>query len=154
MHALPYREAGCLWFITDQRGAKDEIKGRSVGREVIYACWSALVSGGRPQSPQQSNGTPRTRARCSGNGAIGKCIVPSQSETRPEGRSEVNLKTHSAPNSNIKKKPNDSDDDAMTGARASCLKTRSEECGESGRRQSGLTRSRRSQDPRNDGKSP
>jgi general stress protein 26 len=24
MHALPDREAGCLWFITDQRGAKDE----------------------------------------------------------------------------------------------------------------------------------
>src|SRR3984957_10729901 len=24
MHALPDREAGCLWFITDQRGAKDD----------------------------------------------------------------------------------------------------------------------------------
>jgi general stress protein 26 len=24
MHAMPDREAGCLWFITDQRGAKDE----------------------------------------------------------------------------------------------------------------------------------
>jgi hypothetical protein len=80
--------------------------------------------------------------------------MPSQSETRPEGRSEVNLKTHSAPNSNTEKKPNDSDYDPMTGARASCLKTLSEECGASGRRQSGSTHSRRSQDPRNDGKSP
>jgi hypothetical protein len=87
-----------------------------VGREVIYACWSALVSGGRPQSPEQSNGTPRTGARCSGNSAIGKFVMPSQSETRPEGRSEVNLKTHSAPNSNTEKKPNDSDDHPMTGA--------------------------------------
>jgi hypothetical protein len=42
--------------------------------------------------------------------------MPSQSETRPEGRSEVNLKTHSAPNSNTEKKPNDSDDHPMTGA--------------------------------------
>ena len=24
MHALPDRNQGCLWFITDQRGAKDE----------------------------------------------------------------------------------------------------------------------------------
>lgn len=24
MHAMPDREAGCLWFITDHRGAKDE----------------------------------------------------------------------------------------------------------------------------------
>jgi general stress protein 26 len=24
MHALPDREGGCLWFITDQRGAKDD----------------------------------------------------------------------------------------------------------------------------------
>jgi general stress protein 26 len=24
MHAIPDREAGCLWFITDQRGTKDE----------------------------------------------------------------------------------------------------------------------------------
>ena len=24
MHAMPDRETGCLWFITDQRGAKDE----------------------------------------------------------------------------------------------------------------------------------
>ena len=24
MHALPDRDHGCLWFITDQRGAKDE----------------------------------------------------------------------------------------------------------------------------------
>ena len=24
MHAMPDRAAGCLWFITDQRGAKDE----------------------------------------------------------------------------------------------------------------------------------
>jgi len=24
MHAIPDREAGCLWFITDRRGAKDE----------------------------------------------------------------------------------------------------------------------------------
>jgi general stress protein 26 len=24
MHAMPDREAGCLWFITDQRGTKDE----------------------------------------------------------------------------------------------------------------------------------
>jgi hypothetical protein len=80
--------------------------------------------------------------------------MPSQSETRPEERSKVNPKIHSAPNSNTEKKPDDSDDDPMTGARASCLKTLSEECGESGRRQSGSTRSRRSQDPRNDGKSP
>jgi hypothetical protein len=81
-------------------------------------------------------------------------VMPSQSVTQPEGRSEVNLKTHSAPNSNTEKKPDDSDDDPMTGAPASCLKTLSEECGESGRRRSGSTRSRRSQDPRNNGKSP
>jgi hypothetical protein len=108
----------------------------------------------RSPSAERSNGTPRTRARSSGYGAIGKFVMPSQSETRPEGRSEVNLKTHSASNSNTEKKPNDSDDYPMTGARAFCLKTRSAECGESGERQSGLTRSRRSQDPRNDGKSP
>ena len=24
MHALPDRDAGCLWFVTDQRGAKDD----------------------------------------------------------------------------------------------------------------------------------
>jgi hypothetical protein len=48
---------------------------------------------------------------------------------RPEGRSEVNLKTHFTPNSNTKP-----DDDPMTGARASCLKTLAEECGESRRR--------------------
>ncbi len=80
--------------------------------------------------------------------------MPSQSETRPEGRSEVNLKIHSAPNSDTEKKPNDSDDDPMTGARAARLKTLSEECDELGRRQSGSTRPRRSQDARNGGKSP
>jgi hypothetical protein len=80
--------------------------------------------------------------------------MPSQSETRPKGRSEVNLKTHSAPNSNTEKKLNDSDDDPMTGARASCLKTRSEDAASRAGVKSGLTRSRRSQDPRNDGKSP
>jgi hypothetical protein len=64
----------------------------------------------------------------------GEFVMPSQSVTRPEGRSEVNLKTHSAPNSNTEKKPDDSDDHPMTGAPASCLKTLSEEFGESGRR--------------------
>ena len=73
--------------------------------------------------------------------------MPSQSETRPEGRSEVNLKPHPAPNSNTEKKPDNSDDDPMTGAQASCLKTLSEECGEPDRRQSGSTRSRRSARP-------
>jgi hypothetical protein len=100
-----------------------------------------------------ANGTPRTGARCSGNGAIGKFFMPSQSETRPEGRSEVNLKTHFAPNSNTAKKPDDSSDDPMTGAQASHLKALSEECGEPDWRQSGSTRSRRSEDLRNNGNS-
>jgi hypothetical protein len=45
------------------------------------------------------------------------------------------------------KKPDDSDEDPMTGAPASCLKTLSEEFGESGRRRSGSTRSRRKARP-------
>jgi hypothetical protein len=55
----------------------------------------------------------------------------SQSETRPEGRSEFNLKLDPAPNPDTEKKPDNSDDDPMAGAQASRLKTLSEECGAS-----------------------
>jgi hypothetical protein len=79
--------------------------------------------------------------------------MPSQSETRPEGRTEVNLKTHFAPNSNTAKKPEDSSDDPMTVAQASHPKALSEECGEPDWRQSGSTRSRQSEGLRNNGHS-
>jgi Protein of unknown function (DUF3072) len=89
-----------------------------------------------------------------GSGAIGKFVMPSQSDTRPEGRSEVNLKLDPAPNPNTEKKPDNSDDNPMTGAQASRLKTLSEECGESDQCLSKSTRPRANEDLRNNGASP
>ena len=54
-----------------------------------------------------------------GNGAIGKFVMPSQSDTRPEGRNEVNLKLDDAPNPNAEKKPDNSVGDPTSGAQAS-----------------------------------
>jgi hypothetical protein len=79
--------------------------------------------------------------------------MPSQSDTRPEGRNEVNLKLDPAPNPNAEKKPDNSVGDPTSGAQASRLKALSEECGEPDQRQSRSTRPRPS-DLRNNGASP
>jgi hypothetical protein len=79
--------------------------------------------------------------------------MPSQSDTRPEGRSEVNLKLDPAPNLNTEKKPDNSNDDPMSGAQASRLKALSEECGEPEKCQSSSTRPRPNEDTRNIGNS-
>jgi hypothetical protein len=89
-----------------------------------------------------------------GNGAIGKFVMPSQSETRPDGRSEVNLKLDCAPNPNTEKKPDNSDGDPMGGAQAFRLKALSEECGEPEKCQSRSTSPRPNEDLRNNGASP
>jgi hypothetical protein len=88
-----------------------------------------------------------------GNGAIGKFVMPSQSDTRLEGRNEVNLKLDPAPNPNTEEKPDNSDGDPMSGAQASRLKAPSEECGEPEKCQSRSTRPRPKEDLRNNGAS-
>jgi hypothetical protein len=80
--------------------------------------------------------------------------MPSQSETRPEGRSEVNLKLDPPPNPNTENKPDNSDGDPMSGAQESRLKAPSGECGEPEKGQSRSTRPRPNEDLRNNGASP
>jgi hypothetical protein len=67
--------------------------------------------------------------------------MTNKSAARPEAGSEANWK-RPAPESSTEKQPDDwvSDDDPMTGAQASYLKTLSEECGEPDSFQPDLTK--------------
>lgn len=58
--------------------------------------------------------------------------MTNKNEARGHGENEVNPKIDPAPNSNSEKEPDDwvSGDDPITGAKASYLKTLSEECGD------------------------
>jgi hypothetical protein len=80
--------------------------------------------------------------------------MPSQSETRPEGRSEVKFQLDPAPNPNPEKKPDNSDGDPMSAAQVSRSNAPSEECGEPEKCQSRSTRPRPNEDLRNNGASP
>jgi Pyridoxamine 5'-phosphate oxidase like len=64
MHAIIDREAGCLWFITDHRGAKDE-EIRAGGASALAAglLLSAKASGGAGAEAPSHGRTPSDRRR-------------------------------------------------------------------------------------------